>query len=374
MSSGYYVYVGTYTHPILFGTGQILEGKGEGIYLFRMDPETGRLTRQETTTGVVNPSYLTLDPARRHLYAVNELKTFGGMASGAVSAFRVEPETGRLTFLNQKSTGGTDPCHVVVNDRSTQVFVSNFMSGSVCVFPIQPDGTLGDASQFIQHSGSSVHPKRQRGPHAHSLIFDKHNRFAFVPDLGMDKLMVYKTDFDKGRLSPAKVPFVSVQPGAGPRHCVFHPSGRYCYLIQELDSTLSAYRYNPNDGTFELLQTVPTVVSDGFTGDNTCADVQILPKGRFVYGSNRGHDSIVIYRIDQETGRLSFVGMESTRGRTPRNFAIDPTGRFLLAANQDSDNIIVFRIDPETGMLSAVDQTAVPTPVCVRVYEGLGAT
>jgi len=374
MSSGYYVYVGTYTHPILFGTGQILEGKGEGIYLFRMDPETGKLTRQETTTGVVNPSYLTLDPARRHLYAVNELKTFGGMASGAVSAFRVEPETGRLTFLNQKATGGTDPCHVVVNDRSTQVLVSNFMSGSVCVFPIQPDGALGDASQFIQHSGSSVHPKRQSGPHAHSLIFDKSNRFAFVPDLGMDKLMVYKTDFDKGRLSPADVPYVSVQPGAGPRHCVFHPSGRYCYLIQELDSTLSAYRYNQDDGTFELLQTVPTVVSDGFTGDNTCADVQILPNGRFVYGSNRGHDSIVIYRIDQETGRLSFVGMESTRGRTPRNFAIDPSGRFLLAANQDSDNIVVFKIEPATGTLSEVDQVAVPTPVCVRVYEGLSAT
>jgi 6-phosphogluconolactonase len=359
------IYVGTYTEPIRFGTGKILEGKGEGIYLFKMDLSSGLLTHRMTIKDVVNPSYLALSPDTRFLYAVNELKIYEGKPSGAVSSFLVDPDTGAIAFLNKKPTGGTDPCHVCVNDAGTHIFVSNFMSGSVSVFPILKDGSLGDASFCIQHAGSSVDPRRQQGPHAHSLTLDRLNRFAFVPDLGIDKVMVYKFEESRGYLEPASVPLIKAAPGAGPRHFEFHPEGKFAYLINELASTMTAYSYDEEKGTMEELQTVPTVPKD-FHGENTCADVHVAPSGGFIYGSNRGHDSIVIFAIDQRTGRLEYIGHESTRGKTPRNFAIDPTGKFLLAANQDSDTIVTFGIDPVTGILEEMSTTRVPTPVCVK--------
>lgn len=367
MKKELFVYVGTYTEPIRFGTGKILVGKGEGIYLYKMDMESGKLTISDKTVGVVNPSYLTLDPTKKFLYSVNELKEFEGLASGAVSSFEVEPGTGKLSFLNKRATRGTDPCHVCTNDLGTHVYVSNFMSGSVCVFPILKDGSLDKDSQFIQHEGSSVNPTRQVGPHAHSLIFSPSNNYAFVPDLGIDKLMSYKTDFEKGCLETGVFPKLSLTPGSGPRHCVFHQNGKFLYLICELDSTMIAYIYDEEKCTFEYLQTVPTLPAD-FSGESTCADVQILPNGEYIYGSNRGHDSVVIYRIDQKSGKLSYVDHVSTHGKTPRNFAIDPTGTFLLVGNQDSDNIVVFRINPLTGMLDKVFETEVPTPVCIKPY------
>jgi 6-phosphogluconolactonase len=220
------VFVGTYTEPILFGTGQILEGKGKGIYSFFLDLDTGALEPAGLTEGVVNPSYLTLSPDRKTLYAVNELKRFADADQGAVSAFRVSADDFSLQFINQKPTGGTDPCHVVMNKKGTHAFVSNFMSGSVCVFPVSSDGALEDASQFIQHHGSSVNPKRQKGPHAHSLIFAPDEAIAFVPDLGIDKLVAYRTDFESGHLVPSDPDGFKTEPGSGPRHCVFHPNGR----------------------------------------------------------------------------------------------------------------------------------------------------
>jgi 6-phosphogluconolactonase len=368
MSTKQLVLVGTYTQPIKFGTGQILNGKGEGIYSFFLDMETGVLEGEKLSPGIVNPSYLTLNQAANRLYAVNELKEYEGHASGAVSAFSFDPKTRELKLLNARATGGTDPCHVVLNSGDTHVFVSNFMSGSVCVFPIAEDGSLSEASQFIQHEGSSVNKARQSGPHAHSLIFDVSGRFAFVPDLGIDRLMAYQPDFSSGTLSPAPVPYYQATLGAGPRHCAFHPSGKYAYLINELSSSISALTYNGTEGSFRHLQTVPTVVEE-FKGENSCADIQILPDGRFLYGSNRGHNSIVIYRIDPDTGLLSPVGFESSGGKIPRCFCIDPTGTFLLAANQDTDNIIVFRIDDATGKLEKVSEQAAPTPVCVKSYQ-----
>jgi 6-phosphogluconolactonase len=362
------VLVGTYTQPIKFGTGQILEGKGKGIYSFFLDMESGILGEEKLAPGIVNPSYLTLNGAANRLYAVNELKEYEGRASGAVSAFAFDSQTRELKPLNARATGGTDPCHVVINSKDTHVYVSNFMSGSVCVFPVEKDGSLGKESQFIQHEGSGVNKARQSGPHAHSLIFDNSGRFAFVSDLGIDRLMAYKTDFSAGTLVPAPSPYFQAAPGAGPRHCVFHPNGKYAYLINELNSTISALAYNGTDASFRHLQTVPAVVED-FTGPNSCADIQILPNGRFLYGSNRGHDSIIIYQIDSNTGLLSCAGFESSGGKIPRSFCIDPAGVFLLAANQDTDNIAVFRIDSASGKLKKVSEQAVPTPVCVKSYR-----
>jgi 6-phosphogluconolactonase len=360
------VYVGTYTEPIRFGTGKILEGKGEGIYLYRMHPMTGALAFDSKTTGVVNPSYLAVHPTQRFLYAVNELKTYEDKPTGTVSAFAVDAESGRLEFLNKRLTHGTDPCHVVVDGKSRYVFVANFMSGSVCVLPVRNDGSLGEASDFVQHLGSSVDPVRQKGPHAHSVTLDRANRFAFVPDLGLDKLMVYRFDRTRGMLEPNAVGWIKVKPGAGPRHVALHPGGRLAFLINELNSTLTALSFDARKGVFKELQVVPTLPA-GFQGESTCADVQVAPSGRFVYASNRGHDSLVIYRIDQRTGRLTYVGHQTAQGRTPRQFEIDPTGRFLLVANQDTDTIVPFRIDQQTGKLEPTGKVAqVPTPVCVK--------
>ncbi len=361
------VFVGTYSEPILFGTGQVVRGLGKGIYAFTFDGTTGALAPLAITEGVRNASYIAFDPSRRFLYCVNEFKVFEGKASGAVSAFRIEPETGRLTFLNMKASHGTDPCHLIVDNTGRNVLNANFASGSVCVLPIDKDGSLRDASDVIQHTGSSIDPKRQAGPHAHAVEIDAANRYVFVPELGGDKVMIYELDAERGKLTPnPNQPSVSVKPGAGPRQLVMHPDGSFAYLIKELNSTMSAYAYDPARGILTELQTLPTLPA-GFTGHSSCAEVQVAPSGQFLYGSNRGHDSIVIYAIDPADGTLALVGHESTRGRIPRNFAVSPTGEFLAAANQDTNNIVMFRIDPRTGRLTPTGHTVeAGTPICVR--------
>jgi 6-phosphogluconolactonase len=360
------VYIGTYTEPIRFGTGKILQGKGEGIYVCRLDQTSGAMELVGKTTGVTNPSYLTFDSTGHFLYAVNELKEYEGQPTGTVSAFVVDPTTGRLEFLNKRPTHGTDPCHVLVDNKRKYVFVANFMSGSVCVLPVLDDGSLGEASDFIQHQGSGIDPARQRGPHAHSVTLDEAGRLAFVPDLGLDKLMVYTFDSNRGMLEANDVPWIKMKPGAGPRHVAFHPGGKLAFLINELDSTLASLSYDGRKGTFKVLQIVPTL-PEGYHGASTCADIQVSPSGAFLYGSNRGHDSIVVYRINERTGKLTYVGHEPTRGKTPRSFGVDPTGRFLLAANQDSDTIVTFKIDPLTGKLQPTGHAIqVPTPVCIK--------
>jgi 6-phosphogluconolactonase len=360
------VFIGTYTDPILFGSGKILQGKGEGIYVYRLDRSSGGLEFVSKTTGVTNPSYLAFDATQKFLYAVNELKTYDDKPTGTVSAFAVDAKTGKLEFLNRQLTHGTDPCHVVVDGQRKHVFVANFMSGSVCVLPVRDDGSLGAASDFIQHQGSSIDPVRQKSPHAHSVTLDAANRFAFVPDLGLDRLMVYRFEPQRGMLEANAVPWIKMKPGAGPRHVSFHPGGRFAYLVNEIDSTVAVLAYDGRAGTFEHLQTVPTLPA-GFAGQNTCADIQVSASGTFVYASNRGHDSIAIYRIDPLAGTLGYVGHAPTRGKTPRSFGIDPTGSFLLAANQDSDTVVTFRIDPDSGKLQPTGHvTQVPTPVCVK--------
>ncbi len=367
MTQDYTVYIGTYTDPILFGTGKVLYGKGKGIYIYRMDSVSGSMKFISTTRDTTNPSYLALGADNRSLYAVNELKTYRDEPTGTVSAFTVDSDTKQLTFLNKKPTHGTDPCHLTVDKTGKFVLLANFMSGSVCVLPIQADGSLGDVSDFIQHRGSSIDPDRQQGPHAHAVTLDDTNRYAFVPDLGLDKLLVYKFDAKSGKLSPNQTAWSSVKPGAGPRHLVFHPSSAYAYLINELDSTVTAYRFDGDNGILQDIQTISTLPM-GYKGVSTCADLQVARSGKFLYGSNRGHDSIVMFKIDPPTGRLNCIGHQSTQGNTPRNFAIDPGGNFLLAANQDSDTIVTFRIDSHSGLLQPTGQiTEVPTPVCIKI-------
>ena len=360
------VFIGTYTDPILFGTGKVLQGKGEGIYVYRLDQSTGALQFVSKTTGITNPSYLAFDAMQRFMYAVNELKAYEGKPTGTVSAFTVDPANGALHLLNKQLTHGTDPCHVVVDRQGKHVFVANFMSGSVCVLPVADDGSLGAASDFIQHQGSGIDPVRQKGPHAHAVTLDSSNRFVFIPDLGLDKLMAYRFDSHRGMLESNAVPWIKMKPGAGPRHVCLHPSGRFAYLVNELDSTVAALSYDERTGVFEYLQSISTL-PEGFSGDSTCAEIQVSSSGMFVYASNRGHDSIVVYRIDLATGTLSCVGHESTGGKTPRSFGIDPSGRFLLVANQDSDSVVTFLVDGKTGALQPAGHVErVPTPVCVK--------
>jgi 6-phosphogluconolactonase len=284
---------------------------------------------------------------------------------GAVSAFAIDAATGGLTFLNQQASGGAAPCHLSIDKTGHHVLVANYGGGSVAVLPIQQDGRLGAATALVRHQGSSVNKERQQGPHAHAIDVDAANRHVLAADLGLDKLLVYRFDPSKGTLTPEETKAGKTSPGAGPRHFAFHPSGRFVYVINELDSTVTVFGYGAEQASLTAIQSVPTLPS-GFTGTSATAEVVLSPDGRFLYGSNRGHDSLAIFAIDSGDGKLTAVGHEPTRGKKPRNFAIDPTGAYLLAANQDSDSIAVFRIDPATGRLSAVgDPVHAPRPVCI---------
>jgi 6-phosphogluconolactonase len=350
------LYVGTYT-----------SGKSEGIYLYRMNLATGELRHFSTIRGIANPSFLAIDPQRRHLYAVNEVNDFKQKPAGAVSAFSINQQTGDLTLLNQQSSLGAAPCHLTVDRTGKYVLLANYEGGNVAVLPVLSDGSLGAATEMVQHHGASVNVQRQQGPHAHCIVLDRANRYAFAVDLGIDKIMIYRFDAVSGKLTPNQAPWVSLKPGAGPRHFVFHPDGKFAYVINELDSTITAFTYTSARGALRAVQTISTLPGD-FSGVNDCADVQVSPSGKFLYGSNRGHDSIVVFAIDDRTGKLQYVQHEPTRGKTPRNFAIDPTGTYLLAANQDSDTIHTFRIDPVKGKLTATGLMAeVPSPVCLKL-------
>jgi 6-phosphogluconolactonase len=352
------------TYLIYVGTSG--GAKSKGIYAGRMDARTGALSPFSLAAESPNPSFVTIHANNRFLYAVNAISNFRGKNSGSVSAFAIDRATGKLTPLNQQSSGGAGPCHLVVDHTGKHVLAANYGGGSVCVLPIKEDGSLGEATTFIQHQGSSVNPKRQDGPHAHGIYLDAGNRFAFVPDLGMDKVMIYKFDAAKGLLTANDPAFATIKPGSGPRHLAFHPSERFAYVISELSSTLTAFACDTKRGVLKELQTVSTLPED-FKGESTTAEVEVHPSGKFAYGSNRGHDSIAVFTIDQKTGRLTFVERTATQGKIPRNFGIDPTGKFLVAANQATDNLVVFRVDAKTGQLtptgSAVES---PAPICVK--------
>jgi len=352
--SKYLVYVGTYT------------GKGsKGIYAYRFDPATDQLSSLGLAAETVNPSFLAVDPTRRFLYAVNEISQYEGRSGGGVSAFAIAAETGKLTFLNEVPSGGAGPCHVSVDKTGRYALVANYGGGSVAVFPILKDGRLGEASAFVQHKGASINPQRQEGPHAHSIYTSPDNRFVISADLGLDEVLIYRFDAAKGTLTPNYPAFAVTSSGAGPRHFAFHPNGKFGYVIDEMMSTITAFSYQQASGALDVIQTISTLPQD-FKGQSNAAEVEVHASGKYLYGSNRGHDSIAVFAINARKGTLTPVEDVPTLGKEPRSFAIDPTGAFLFAANQNSDNIVEFRIDPANGRLSPTGKVLeVSTPVCV---------
>lgn len=346
------LYVGTYT-----------SGKSEGIYLYSMDTVTGALTPKSSVKSE-NPSFVLVNPGR-FLYAVNEVPELNGKRTGGVSAFAIDALNGKLTFINQQPSEGADPCHLSFDRQRKNLLVANYTSGTVATLPIQPDGSLGPARDVEQHEGSGPR-EQQKGPHAHCIKLDRANRFAFAADLGNDNVMIYRFNPVSGKLEPAPQPSATLHSGAGPRHLTFHPNGKYLYVINELDSSLTTFKYDAAKGTLTAFETVSTLPRD-FSGTSYCADIHVSSSGRFLYGSNRGHNSIVVFAIDPRTARLNLVEHVSTEGKWPRNFVIDPTGRFLLVANQHTDNVVVFRIDPQSGRLTPTGNGAqIPVPVCLQ--------
>jgi len=349
------------TLGVYFGTYSGGDNGSKGIYRSVLDTQTGSLSAPVLVAEARNPSFLEIHPNGKFLYAVSES---GG--AGSVSAYAIDAETGGLTLLNQQPSRGNGPCHVSIDHAGKNVLVANYGSGSAAVIPIEPEGGLAEPTGFTQHAGSSVNRRRQQGPHAHSINVSADDRFAFVADLGIDKIMIYKLDGEVGTIVPNDPAFVALKGGAGPRHFAFAPDGRHAYVINELHCTITAFGYDAAAGTLTEIQTVPTLPSS-FEGDNTCAEIRVHPTGRFLYGSNRGHDSVAVYRIDPATGTLTFVEHETAGIKTPRNFNIDPTGAFCLVANQGSDSVVVFRVDQQTGALTPTDQKiTVGRPVCVR--------
>lgn len=351
MPTVYSAYVGTYQPA----------GKA-ALFHLRFDVATGKLTIQSAVSSVTHPSFLALHPTGHVLYAASEAP---GGAAGEICAFAIDPSSGDLTPLHRRPAHGRSTCHVSVDATGRYLVAANYSSPTIVMYPLQQDGTLGESPILHTHQGSSVHA-RQTEPHPHSVNIDPTNRFVYCPDLGMDKVMVYRLDAAAGTLTPSDPPFAAAAPGAGPRHLAFHPTLPLAYAVNEIDSTVAAYGWDRSSGALDALQVVSTLPA-GFQGGSSCADIHLHPSGRFLYASNRGHDSIAIYHVDETTGRLTPAGHAPTQGRTPRNFALDPTGTFLFAENQDSDTIVTFRIDPATGALHATGEvTHVPTPVCMK--------
>jgi len=356
------VFVGTYTG-----------GESRGIYRFEIDAASGSVIAGPSLAGVSeNPSFLALHPSGKFLYAVNEAGNFRGGKTGAVSAFAMDPSTGSLTFLNQQPSEGADPCHLAVDRAGRYVLVANYTGGSVALFLLASDGRIEPARSVHRLTGSGPNAARQQAPHAHGVFFDPEERFALIADLGADRILVDRFDGETGRLTPNEPDSVALEPGSGPRHLAWHPSGRFLYAVNELFSTVTAFRWHPRGGRADPFQTVPAV-ADGFSGDNKSAEIAAAPGGRFLYVSNRGDDALTVFAIDA-TGRLANAARIPTGGRTPRHFAIDPAGRWLIAANQDSGSVVVFRLDPETGLPRAVGApVAVPQPVSILLSTAEGA-
>lgn len=351
------VYIGTYT-----------DKTSKGIYRSELDLATGKLSSPVLAGEAVNPSFLAIAPNQKFLYAVGELSDVNGKKGGAVNAFAIDSATGDLKRLNQQSSVGAGPCHIVVDRTGKNALVANYGGGSAAVLPIQADGKVAEASCFVQHTGSSVNPGNQTAPHAHSINVDAANRFAVVADLGIDKVLVYRLDPDKGTITANDPPAASVEAGSGPRHFAFHPSGKYAYVINEILLTVTAFQYDAEKGVLTPQQTI-TTLPEGVTDRKgmSTAEVQVHPSGKFLYGSNRGHHSIAIFSIEPATGKLTAVGHQGQGIKTPRNFGIDPTGNYLLVCNQDGDSVIVFRINQSTGQLEPTGSTvSVGTPVCVK--------
>ena len=352
------VYIGTYTKTT-----------SKGIYVGRFDLETGKLSELKLAGEAGNPSFLAFAPDGAHLYAASEGAgaQYEGKPSGTVLAFTLDAQTGMLTAINHAVSGGRGPCHLSVGPDGKNVFVANYSEGTVAVLPVLADGGVAAPSSVIRHEGHSVHPSRQKQPYAHSINLTPDGRFAFAADLGTDKIYTCRVDSAAGTLTSTGETILT--PGSGPRHLAIHPDQRHAYVINELANTITTFALDTSKGLLSTLQTVTSLPAD-FTGHNTTAEIAVHPSGRFVYGSNRGHDSIAVFKVDQGTGTLTLIEHVSTQGKNPRNFAIDPTGRWLIAANQDGNSLVVFAINGESGRLTPTGQSVpLGIPVCVRFLQ-----
>jgi 6-phosphogluconolactonase len=355
LGADFLMYVGTYTN----------EGS-KGIYAWRFDASAGKFTPLGLAAETPNPSFLAAHPNGKFLYAVNEISHFQRMSNtGSVSAFAIDPATGKLRLLNQQGTLGDGPCHLALDHQGKCVIVANYNNGSVASYPLTAEGLLSQSVAFFQPKGSGKIPHRQDGPHAHCIAVAPDDHFALVADLGMDQVMLYHLDAATAAMSANEPRAVKVAPGSGPRHLAFHPNGKLVYLINEMGSTIITFTYDAQAGTLHELQTVSTVPAD-YKGQNDTAEIQVHPSGKYVYGSNRGHDSIAVFAVDSKTGTLKMVETVPTQGKTPRGFSIDPTGAYLIAANQATNNLVVFRIDQSSGRLKPTGEVLKAfTPVAV---------
>ena len=349
-----FLLVGTYT-----------TGKGEGIYVYTFDAKNAGADFVSVAK-TKNPSYLAISPDKRKVYAVNETQdTTGSIIGGAVTAFSFDTATGTLTELDKQLSGGKDPCYVSVTKTGKYVFAGNYSSGTLAVFPVRSDGSLDSASQVIAHSGTGPNKQRQEGPHVHSTVLSPDNNYLFVPNLGIDKVMIYRVNKTTGKLTPAPTPFAKTEGGSGPRHFDFAPNNKFAYLVEEMAGNVVAYHYD--NGKLTQVQSISLLPKD-FTGDVGAADVHVSKDGKFLYCSDRGTaNNITIFKINAATGKLTLIGFQPVLGKTPRNFNFDPTGNFLLVANQQSDEVVIFKINKQTGLLTDTGKRiSLPNPVCIK--------
>jgi 6-phosphogluconolactonase len=350
------LYVGTF-----FGTGS------QGIYVCEFDRAKGKLKQIQVMPTPESPSFLAVHPSGKYLYSVNRGSIEEMPNSGSVSAFNIDPKTGKLSPLNQRPSYGSGPCHISMDKTGKWAFVSNYVEGNFVVLPIFDDGLLGSSSDSRKHMGSSVNKERQEKPHAHSTVPSPDHKFIFVSDLGTDKIYSYAFNAAEGRITPAQKPYSEVNPGSGPRHFVFHPNGKVAYSMEELTSSVAVFSYKEKTGALEIIQDTVSALPPAFTGSNSGADIHISSNGKFLYTSNRGHNSIAIFSID-EKGKIKLAAHQESLGKTPRNFMIDKKGQYFLVANQDSDNVVVFRMNQKTGKLTySGNQLNVPSPVCLSL-------
>jgi 6-phosphogluconolactonase len=345
----YLAFVGTYT----------TKTTSKGIYAFRYDAKAGKLTPIGVAAETQDPSFVVAHPSGKYLYAVNEAGK-----SSMVSAFALDAHGGTLTLLNQLPALGEDPCYISLDRSGKYILVANYTSGNIVVFPILADGKLGEHTALVQNAGTlGPNKERQEGPHAHWIETTPDNRFVLSVDLGIDEVLIYKFDASKGTLGPSDPAFVKLAGGTGPRHLTIAPNKKFAYSVDELNSTVTVFSFDAGKAALTALQTISTL-PQGTTGRNDTAEIAVHPSGKFLYASNRGHDTIALFHVDAASGKLTAGGEFSIEGKEPRNFAIDPSGDFLLAADQLSDKIVIFRINPATGELTATGQSVeVPSPV-----------
>lgn len=350
------------------------EGRdSEGIYLFEFDRETGELTHIDTFTDRIGPNFQAIHPNGQFLYSVSDDLFNDEDPFGTVTAYAIDNQNGNLQLINEQSVNGRGTAHVSIDPLGIYLFVSNYSEGNIVMYQIDDDGSISEAADIVFHEGSSVNQSRQNAAHVHSAIPSADGRFLYVSDLGIDKIMIYRIDRDNHTLAPAETPFFENEPAAGPRHFTIHQNSQFAYSVEELTSTVAVLMIDEVTGALQQLQRVE-MLPDDFDEPNTAADIHISPDGRFLYATNRGHDSIAIYEIDEVNGMLTFIGHESTRGAHPRNFMIDELGEFLLVANRDDDNITVFRRNANSGLLEFVNEhTGIPMIVCLTQFIPLAA-